>query len=513
MRFHVAITTLFASAFVLFACGDDSVTGGSPAGGANPGGANSDGGAGAGIPMISGGNNTGGEAAGPMKIGAACTSDADCDADGFCIAQVTSGFPKGYCSAPCDGDSDCGNGVCISDIQSPFCVAPCGDTADCRDGYTCQTLTPETSSDACYVGCTDSAQCAAPAECITDEDDGNFGLCIEAEVCDDTTDNDLDGLGDCNDSDCVTVAPCDALINTACTTDAIALTVGTTTGDTSDGSNLFSAPADDAGCPDAAGIPPGQEIVYLFTPPASGELSIELESTSDEDFGIYARTACADGATQVGCVDVNFGKGNNDESFALAVLSGVPVAVFVDAYGVAGGTYTLTTSFMAAVCGDGIVTLPEACDDSNVLPGDGCDALCEVELDFFCNAATPITLGTTTGNTSTGTNLFQAPVDAAECTAGAGNAPGLEVLYVFTPATSGMLTVALDSTSDEDFGLYARTDCVDQLTQVGCSDQGFQAGDNDESLTIPVTSGVPVTIFVDSWLDPGGAFSLALTQN
>ena len=76
-----------------------------------------------------------------------------------------------------------------------------------------------------------------------------------------------------------------------------------------------------------------------------------------------------------------------------------------------------------------------------------------------------------------------------------------------------MLTVALDSTSDEDFGLYARTDCVDQLTQVGCSDQGFQAGDNDESLTIPVTSGVPVTIFVDSWLDPGGAFSLALTQN
>jgi len=31
-------------------------------------------------------------------------------------------------------------------------------------------------------------------------------------------------------------------------------------------------------------------------------------------------------------------------------------------------------------CGDGIVNGPEACDDGNILDGDGCDSLCQVEI-------------------------------------------------------------------------------------------------------------------------------------
>ena len=36
------------------------------------------------------------------------------------------------------------------------------------------------------------------------------------------------------------------------------------------------------------------------------------------------------------------------------------------------------------VCGDGVRTTAEACDDNNTLAGDGCSALCEVEVGFAC---------------------------------------------------------------------------------------------------------------------------------
>jgi len=41
------------------------------------------------------------------------------------------------------------------------------------------------------------------------------------------------------------------------------------------------------------------------------------------------------------------------------------------------------------VCGDGIVSLGEECDDGNFVSGDGCSAVCEVESDFFCSFDVP----------------------------------------------------------------------------------------------------------------------------
>ena len=135
MRFQLATAFLFASALLL-ACGDDSVTGGGPAGGAPPAGGENPGGEGGGNPIIAGGNGSGGGPTGPSKIGDECVTDADCDDDvGLCITQPTSGFPKGYCTALCDGDVDCGEGVCFEDAQTPFCVFPSSDTSDCRAGY------------------------------------------------------------------------------------------------------------------------------------------------------------------------------------------------------------------------------------------------------------------------------------------------------------------------------------------------------------------------------------------
>lgn len=511
MRFQLATAFLFASALLL-ACGDDSVTGGGPAGGAPPAGGENPGGEGGGNPIIAGGNGSGGGPTGPSKIGDECVTDADCDDDvGLCITQPTSGFPKGYCTALCDGDVDCGEGVCFEDAQTPFCVFPCSDTSDCRAGYGCQFISEGTSSDACFPGCTANSDCATPAECITDEADGNFGFCIEDEVCDDDTDNDLDGRPDCTDSDCIAVNPCLEQIATACS--AAGAFTTPSSGDTTSGDNLF-APVN---CSGTTNTGFGNELLFNYTAAATGQLHIEA-APNGADIVLYARALCAGdatGDTMLDCAD-DPQDGAATEIIDIGVLQDQTVTIFVDSWQPGNeGPYALTSTFTPAICGDGLPTLPETCDDSNVLAGDGCSDTCQVELDFYCNNAIPLALNTpTVGNTSTGTNLFQAPQDALECTfGGAGLAPGQEVLYVYTPATSGMLTIDLASTSDTDFGLYARTDCLDVGTQLGCSDVNFQAGANDETLTIPVTMGVPVTIFVDAYQVAGGAFSIELSQN
>src|SRR5262249_3742186 len=41
----------------------------------------------------------------------------------------------------------------------------------------------------------------------------------------------------------------------------------------------------------------------------------------------------------------------------------------------------------AVACGDGIVSIGEACDDHNVLPGDGCSATCTVEECWQCSGS------------------------------------------------------------------------------------------------------------------------------
>ena len=35
-------------------------------------------------------------------------------------------------------------------------------------------------------------------------------------------------------------------------------------------------------------------------------------------------------------------------------------------------------------CGDGLRTIPELCDDNNLLSGDGCSKNCTIEKGFIC---------------------------------------------------------------------------------------------------------------------------------
>jgi hypothetical protein len=69
-----------------------------------------------------------------------------------------------------------------------------------------------------------------------------------------------------------------------------------------------------------------------------------LSSATDQ--GVYVRTDCLDGGTELGCADTMIG--GADEVLDVAVTTGVPVFIFVDGYlsPMQAGPFTLTLTLM-----------------------------------------------------------------------------------------------------------------------------------------------------------------------
>jgi len=511
MRNRLSYAAAFVSCLAAIACGDDSPAGGNGGGEPTSGGGGQGGTPGSGGTPANGGGisdgGSGGEGPG-APTAASCDEDATCDGD-LCLSEAESGFAGGYCSQLCAEDigvSCGGNDLCIdSGAGYSICLKGCAAPADCSGaGQQCVPVGSDPGGRpilACIGGCSDDRECEAAC-------DNDSNLCSNAEVCDNGIDEDGDALHDCQELDCIDEAICTAAIGAACAASTVLTNGVVATGDTSTGTDLFYGVCDDFFGSFPTGL--AKEATFSYTATAAGLVTFTATQVAG-DFGLYARTTCADGSTQLACADEVFNAGEA-ETIVLTVAAGDVVTVFVDAFEVATeGDFDIVASFNAQICGDGTAIGTEACDDGNTAAGDGCDATCQIELGFFCDGALPITLGTTTGDTTTGTSLFDAPVDGTDCPDGAGG--GEEVIYEYMPITSGMLTIELTSTSDTDLGIYARTDCEDGSSQVGCADLNYGVGNNDESLSIPVTAAVPVTIFIDAYGAAGGAYSLLLTQN
>ena len=475
---------LFALGLVTAAaCGDDEGTGGSAP---STGGA---GGTGQGGDGEGGGTAGGGGEGGTTTLtldGAPCVADAEC-ASGFCATEPDNGWPSGYCTGVCElGSGTCPGGGFCTDVGNGdgtgLCFDLCSQPSECRHGYDC--FDPGVGSTICAPACTTNDQCPTVGYCDLDN-----GLCIAPElVCDDGLDDDEDGDVDCEDADCATT--CDPLIMAGC--DAALAAQPTNAGDTVAGTNLFAGSCTGSGA---------REQVYAYTPGAAGEvgtLSIVLQSATDQ--GVYVRTACADGATQLDCRDIEVG--GIDELLEVVVNGGEPISIFVDAY-VPGeeGPFTLNVAFEAAICGDGTLTAPELCDDANTDPGDGCAPDCTPEFAFYCMNAPVAQLGDNAGDTSTGTGYF-----GGTCTGL--TAVTLENIFQYTPPADGTLSLVLASATDQ--GLYVMTDCADLLSELGCSDAN--AGGTNETLDVQVTGGAPVYIFVDGFLtaDHAGPYTLSV---
>jgi hypothetical protein len=273
---------------------------------------------------------------GDGATGTACTAHTDCAATGddpFCLVEQTYGAPGGYCSQWCTlGGDDCGgDGVCADIGQSVgICYDGCtvgGD--DCAAGYQCL----DELGGVCIPACTDDAQCTTTGHC------GPDGTCVVGETCDNEIDDNENGAIDCEDATCSDVEPCATQVANVCAAATVAV-IGDNAGDTLGGSAVFSGT-----CTGAAGM---LEELYAFTPGQPGEtgtLTLTLSSATDQ--GLYIRTTCGDGATELSCTDAF--NGGTDEVLTQPVEGGVPLTIVVDGYSFGGqaGPYVLNVAYTA----------------------------------------------------------------------------------------------------------------------------------------------------------------------
>jgi cysteine-rich repeat protein len=231
---------------------------------------------------------------------------------------------------------------------------------------------------------------------------------------------------------------------------AIPLSAGTTMGDTSIVENAVIS-----GC---TGLT-GPEEFYAFTPAEHGTLTVTLDNPAL----VASFLSDCENRTVAAC-------GNFGAPLSTAVKPGVPVYVVV---GGPVGSFDLMADFVPS-CGDGVLDPWETCDDGNRTPGDGCDASCQVEPEFYCAAAKPLALGDNPDDTTGGASVFSAPC------AGAG-AP--ERLYTFTAPSKGVLV--LDLASAADLGLYVLPSCAgaSSASDGGTSDGGTSDGGTSDGGT------------------------------
>jgi cysteine-rich repeat protein len=145
---------------------------------------------------------------------------------------------------------------------------------------------------------------------------------VEAgESCDDGNATAGDG---CSDT-------CQVELDFYCANATVAV-LGANMGDTSNGTSVFLS-----ACNIGSDT---KEVIYTYTPAASGMLMLTLESATDQ--GMSVRTTCADDMTELGCADDE--SGGTNETLSVAVTAGTPVFIIVDGYlfDTDAGPFTLT---------------------------------------------------------------------------------------------------------------------------------------------------------------------------
>ena len=128
-RFKIQIACAVVGFTIVAACSDDDSATDAAGTTASPG--PGQGGASSSAASV-GGGGAGGEGASGSRIGAACTSDADCGS-GHCIESTEAvpflgggGPAGGYCSKDCETDDDCeGVGVCVDYEDRWECYLEC----------------------------------------------------------------------------------------------------------------------------------------------------------------------------------------------------------------------------------------------------------------------------------------------------------------------------------------------------------------------------------------------------
>lgn len=304
------------------------------------------------------------------------------------------------------------------------------------------------------------------------------------DACDDATDNDLDGLIDCEDDDCDLAC---ADIDGACSSFQVwqfdqvpALS----------GSTLVGTSVTEGSCLGAD----SPEVIFHGEGPAG-----TLTFVTPPGHGIHVRRQCTDVFTEAACTP---GSEAGGDVFEVSLDGHSALTVVVEAIDpFQAGPFEIPVTFSPLGCGDGVRADPEECDDGNHTGGDGCSAGCLAEPDVLCSAMPAVTIGQTPGSFPGASRSFH-----GEC---AGSLDLPEHGYRYTAAST---SVTVSVTSTADLSLYATLSCGALAPSLGCADA--VAGSGQETITLATLPGDELTFFVELGLgQPEDAnFTLEVTE-
>jgi len=180
---------------------------------------------------------------------------------------------------------------------------------------------------------------------------------------------------------------------------------------------------------------------------ADADLSLSIVQIGDHQFGLYQDVGGACTALPIDCYDPGGNASgtqivpNLEEGTYFLVVEGRKDSV--------AGTAVVTLSQIAEICGNKILDPGEECDDGNILPGDGCNPICEIEPGE-CRIDDELGLLSPGEQVQRTLDIFGATDEwATEC-----SPAGRDVAIHFTTSRPGDLHLQYTQSGNHGIGLY-----------------------------------------------------------
>ena len=306
------------------------------------------------------------------------------------------------------------------------------------------------------------------------------------EVCDNDSDDDLDGLTDCTDPDC---AADDACAGVDCPGESL----GRGLGEVADGDTAGESYGFTSSCGGN-----GPDVTYQWTAPSSG--GFRFDADADFDVDIAVRESC-DGA-ELGCGTAGF--------TTLDLIEGDSVTIVVDGEDADEfGEYVLSIiELESGRCDDGA-------DNDDDDAEDCFDIDCATDDACLFDGCAEDDLGSELGTIATGALTDFPYAYTASCgdaaggePAGGRNAP--DAFFTWSAPFSGTFTFDTLGSDYDTLLTILDGDCGGD--EIACNDDAF-SGDirTRSSITLDLAEGASITIVVGGWGSSTGDFVLNAT--